>query len=429
MILSPGARTFVRAAACIAIFFVVLHPAFGQKTPKKAAPKAAPRVKTPDRARSADRNAPAADKIVLRDGKELLGQVVDVKGGLIVARREWVRSNLPDRLAKWEEAERAETATAREQRHRRLEAWRRDRPAVAAPGDRITPWLDRELAKEAGTDVQPPLMTIQLGKGEATSVERRGDQAARALRAAWLLGLPDPESSPLATLADSIAGRGEALEGDDPVTVDSLLPASVASDDQWLLRRAATEVLNDDGLRSIRFGNTVLPEPVPGQFPDATLAPKLVEGTIKDVLTGGRADPLPDSLRSVAERGRVGMMVTRIEIAADFGSVAAESTLYYRGQGGWDRGGWRSATVRVGEVPPFVMNAVASDPQVKALLDFVDSIGGGLVSPEMKQRGLSVGTSAGGAAVMARASLTRSLIGLAFDLKPRKEPKGAVSKK
>jgi hypothetical protein len=422
--LSLDARTFARAAACMALLFVVPQTSFGQRTAKKSVSKATPRVKTP--AKATDRDAPSADKIVLSDGKELLGQVVD--GGLIVTRREWVRTNLPDRLAKWEEAERVETATAREQRHRRLDAWRRDRPSVAAPGDRITPWLDRELAKGAVTDTQPTLIAIRLGKGEATKVQRRGDQAAQALRAAWLLGLPDPESSPLATLADSIAGRGTTLEADDPVAIDSLLPPSVESDDHWLLRRASTEALNDDGLRYIRFGNTVLPEPVPGQVPDATLAPKLVEGTIKDVLTGGRADPLPDRLRSVAERGRVGMMVTRIEIAADFGSVAAESTLYYRGQGGWDRGGWRAATVRVGEVPPFVTNAVASDPQVKALLDFVDSIGGGLVSPEMKQRGLSIGTSAGGAAIMARASLTRSLMGVAFDLEPRKVPKGTGSK-
>jgi hypothetical protein len=123
------------------------------------------------------------------------------------------------------------------------------------------------------------------------------------------------------------------------------------------------------------------------------------------------------------------MMVTRIEIAADFGSVAAESTLYYRGQGGWDQAAWRPATVRVSEVPPLVMNMVASDPQVKALLDFVDAIGGGLVSPEIKQTGLTIGTSAGGAAVMARSALTRSLVGVAFNLEAKKPSRGTSSKK
>ncbi len=420
-----GVGALARMAAGVAILLVVTDTAFGQKaSSKKSASKAAARTKT------ADRNAPSADRIVLRDGKELLGQVVGptAKGGLtVLARRDWVRSNLPDRMKPWETAEVAESAAAREQRHLRLEVWRKDRPAVAAPGDRITPWLDRELAKSAGAEDPPALMSIQLGKGEATSVQRRGDQAARALRCAWLLGLPDPEASPLATLMDSIAGRGTLVEADDPVAIDRLLPPSLEPDDRWMLRRAATEVLNDEGLRFIRFGNTVLPEPAPGQAPDPSLGPKLVEGTIKDVLTAGRVDPLPERLHFIADRGRVGMMVTRIEIAADFGSVAAESTLYYRGPGGWDRGGWRGSTVRVGEVPPFVVKAVASDPQVKALLDFVDSIGGGLVSPEMKQRGLTIGTTAGGAAVMARSALTRSLIGLALDLesKPTARPRTA----
>ena len=422
-VLILNARTFARAAACVAILLVVPDAAFGQRSSsKKATSRATTRAKAADRAKAEDRDAPAADRIVLRDGKELLGQVVapTAKGGtVVVARREWLRAHLPDRMGTWEGSERAETAAARDQRHRRLEAWRRDRPAVAAPGDRITPWLDRELANGAGTDAPPTLMAIQLDKGEATSVQKRGDQAARALRSAWLLGLPDPEMSPLATLSDSIAGRGTVLEDEDPVAIDRLLPPSAESDDRWLLRRAATEVLNDEGLRYVRFGNTVLPEPAPGQVPDPALGPRLVEGTIKDVLSGGRVDPLPERLQGVAERGRVGMMVTRIEIAADFGSVAAESTLLYRGQGGWDRGGWRSSTVRVGEVPPFVMNAVASDPQVKALLDFVDSIGGGLVSPQMKQRGLTIGTTAGGAAVMARSALTRSLVGLALDLESK----------
>jgi hypothetical protein len=280
-----------------------------------------------------------------------------------------------------------------------------------------------------GSDDPTTLMAVQLDKGEATSVQRRGDQAARTLRAAWLLGLKDPESSPLATLMDSVAGRGTQIEAVDPVAIDSLLPPAIEPDDRWLLRRAATEVLNDEGLRYIRFGNTLLSEPLPGQAPDPSLGPKLVEGTIKDVLTGGRVDPLPDRLRSVADRGRVGMMVTRIEIAADFGSVAAESTLYYRGQGGWDRAAWRPATVRVGEVPPLVMNMVASDPQVKALLDFVDAIRGGLVSPQIKQTGLTIGTSAGGAAVMARSALTRSLVGVAFNLEAKKPSRGTSSKK
>ena len=111
--------------------------------------------------------------------------------------------------------------------------------------------------------------------------------------------------------------------------------------------------------------------------------------------------------------------MTRIELAANLSSASAEAALYANGTGGWERGAWRSGSLRVGEMPPFVVTAVASDPQVKSLLDLVDSLGAGLVSPEMKQRGLAIGTTAGGAAIMARAALIKALTVLAFDLEDK----------
>jgi hypothetical protein len=405
-------RKLFAAAACLAILLAVPDMSSAQGRRKKS-------TKAPPRAKAADRNASAADRIALRDGKELLGQVAEPasKGALVViARREWLRNRFPARMEEWAVAERKAAATALAQRRQRLEAWRRARPSVAAPGDRITPWIDRELAKQPGADRPATLMAVQIPRAEVATVQKRGDQATRALRAAWLLGLPEPETTPLATLVDSIAGRGMSMEGDDPFSVDRLLPLSIEPEDRWVLRRAATEVLNDDGLRFIRIGASVLPEPVPGQPPDPKLGATLVDGTIRDVLAGGRADPLPGRLGGIGQRGRVGAMVTRIELAADLSSASAEAALYANGTGGWERGAWRSGSLRVGEMPPFVVTAVASDPQVKSLLDLVDSLGAGLVSPEMKQRGLAIGTTAGGAAIMARAALIKALTVLAFDL-------------
>ncbi|MHC5540552.1 hypothetical protein ACYOEI_20215, partial [Singulisphaera rosea] len=97
----------------------------------------------------------------------------------------------------------------------------------------------------------------------------------------------------MSTLIDSIPGRAPYLERDDPVDIDSLLPPALESDERWFLRRAATEVLQDEGLRFIRIGSTLLAEPMAGQRPNPTAGATIVEGTIRDVLTGGRADPLP----------------------------------------------------------------------------------------------------------------------------------------
>jgi hypothetical protein len=197
------------------------------------------------------------------------------------------------------------------------------------------------------------------------------------------------------------------------------LPPALETADRWLLRRAATEVIHDKGLRFIRFGNTIMPEPMPGQPLDPSAGVALVEGTIRDALGVGGGDPLSSRLRDAAARGRAGLMVTRIEIAPDLGSVSAESTLYYRAGGGWERGAWRSQGLAVGSVPPVVVSIVAGDPQVKAVLDLIDTIGAGFVSPAMKERGLAVGTTVGWAVVLARAALVRSLMGVAFDVEAK----------
>jgi hypothetical protein len=93
------------------------------------------------------------------------------------------------------------------------------------------------------------------------------------------------------------------------------------------------------------------------------MGPALVEGTVRDVLGVGATDSLPARLRAIAARGRVGAMVTRIGIAPDLGSASAESTFYYHNGSDWDRGGWRSASLQVGAVPPMVVSIVAKDPK------------------------------------------------------------------
>jgi hypothetical protein len=181
------------------------------------------------------------------------------------------------------------------------------------------------------------------------------------------------------------------LANDDPIAVDRLLSPCAERADHWLLRRAATEVLHDEGLRFIGFGSTILSEPVPGQPIAPATGVKLVEGTIRDVLGVGRADSLQLSLGAVATRSRAGMILTRIVIAPDLTTASAESTLYCYNGSNWDRAVWRSQSLEVGTVPPIVVTMFAADPQVQAVMNLIDSIGAGFVSPEMKERGFGRG--------------------------------------
>jgi hypothetical protein len=426
-----GTGLLVVAVMCPALVMEMSGPTLAQQgtIPRKSRAKRAPAKKSvaasTRRPKGGAEEKSAADRITLRDGKELLGQVDESAPNAaltILARRELVRTTLPVWAKRWEDAEREVTAGAARQRRERLVGWRRDRPAESAAGDRITAWLDRELSGSSSPVAPTPLIAIRPDRGDVSAVERRSELAAQALRSAWLLGLADPETTPLVRLKDAIASRGTNLEGAQPIALDRLLPPGFEPDDRWLLRRAATEVLHDEGLRFIRFDNTILPEPVPGQPLDPATGATLVEGTIRDVLGVGGTDSLPSRLRAVAERGRVGVMVTSIGIAPDLGSVSAEASLYYRQGSDWGRGVWRSQGLRVGSVPPVVVSLVAGDPQVKAVMDLIDLIGAGFVPPEMKERGLVVGTTIGGAVVLARTALVRSLAGLAFEV----EGKGSV---
>src|SRR3954454_7861655 len=92
----------------------------------------------------------AADEITLRDGKVLLGQVVEPapRGTLsVVVRRSWAESELPDWYARWKNAEAPSIRRARSQRLERLTTWRRNRAPFVNADDPILAWIDRETAQ------------------------------------------------------------------------------------------------------------------------------------------------------------------------------------------------------------------------------------------------------------------------------------------
>src|SRR3954454_23439784 len=74
--------------------------------------------------------ASAADAVTLRDGKVVLGQVVEPapRGKfLVIVRRAWAEKNLPEKFKVWEAAEATSVKKAKAERIARLEAWKRDR--------------------------------------------------------------------------------------------------------------------------------------------------------------------------------------------------------------------------------------------------------------------------------------------------------------
>ena len=70
-------------------------------------------------------------------------------------------------------------------------------------------------------------------------------------------------------------------------------------------------------------------------------------------------------------------------------------------------------------IPPIVGSMVGTDPQAKAIMNLIDSIGAGFVQPDTNERALAVGATVGAAVVLARTALIRSLTALAFDVEDK----------
>ncbi|WP_406695817.1 hypothetical protein V5E97_32935 [Singulisphaera sp. Ch08] len=340
----------------------------------------------------------AADEITLRDGKVLLGQVVEPapRGTLVVlVKRAWAEAEIPDWYARWKSVEAPSLRRARTQRLDRLVAWRRTRTPFANADDAILAWINREIAAlgDPETNSESTLMSVKLNRGEVRSVVRRPKSSAKMLRQGWLSGFPRAESMPLDRLAESLEGRGFAAEeGLTPVSVDRLLPLPVETEAQWTTRRAATEVSTDPGLKFVRTGSILLPEPEPGQPLQMGGALSALSDLTK-LLEDRATDPLVESLGKIAARGRIGALVTELEISPDFTMVRVNSTLWVRRADRWVPAGSRSAAVRPDELAANAGAPLADDPQVKGVFKLADSIGLGMVSDEMKKRSLSIGAA------------------------------------
>ncbi len=376
----------------------------------------------------------AADSVVLRDGSTLVGSLVELapRGQTqLVVRKDWAAAHVPELLKRWDLAEAHAAQAAQRQRKDRLEAWRKDRGAGAGKPDPILDWIDRERARLSDPDAwkNAPLRIVKPARADVKTVTRAPKGAGRLLKLAWIANFPKPETMTLDALKGSLAGRGFDVESSAPVSLDALLPLQTEPDRKWLLRRAATEITFDDGLRLLNYQGVVIPEPAPGQALGA-LDLKGAVASLKQLLgdqTGG--DPLVTSLREIAAKGKVGAIVTKLDIAADFTSVSIEMTLWVRQQGDrWGPAGGRSATVRPDDLGPDAGKDLAADPQIATAFQVVESLGFGTIDPAVKQRSLSIGAATRKALGMAKGAAQADLSALVLPVgeAPPPGPKDAA---
>jgi hypothetical protein len=374
---------------------------------------------------------PVADVVTLRDGTRVLGELIEAprRPTALLVRRAWVREHAPDWARRWEAAESSSTARAVAQRRERLTDWRRDR-ALTAPGpggpDKITPWVERELARlRPGADAtSTPLMSVRLNSSDIQKVTRHPRTAAGLLRQAWLVRTRNPETLSVDTLRGELEGRGLLVSERSSPSVDRLLPPQLETDAVWLSRRAATEILNDPGLRFLRYRGMVLPDSGSGAPPGLEALPAL-----GGLVTGALEDPLPGCLRRLGSQGKAGAVVTTLEIAPDMSMAAVEVSLWLRQAGDhWAPVGSRTARVRPQDLGPDAGKDLATDPQVEMAFRLVEAVGLREVGPELKRQALSMGAATRRALAQARTMAQTDLTALALPVfdRPDDDPTPAA---
>jgi hypothetical protein len=369
--------------------------------------------------------AAAADRITLRDGSIVLGLVTAAGSGPrgsieLLVRRDWAEKHVASWVKKWDKALESSSRLAARQRRERLQAWRRERAGGVPADDRIVGWIDGELQRldQPGRLWGTAILPVRLARGDVRGMVRQSQANARLLRLGWLCEIPDAETLPPDSLADAVETRGFMPKGDDAPSLSRLLPIVPEGDTEWLARRAATELAVDSDLRFIRYQDMVLPD-IKGGQPLAGLDLSSALASITRLLDPGQArvDPLAGSLRKVGERGRVGAMVTRLDLAADLGQVTVETTLWVRTGGDrWVPFVARSAAVRPDEVAPDAGQRLAGDPQVGTAFALVESLGLGAIPPELKERSLRMGAATEKALGTARSVINQDLQGLTLPI-------------
>jgi hypothetical protein len=366
----------------------------------------------------------AADRVTLRDGSVVLGLVTSTmagpRGGSVelLVRRVWAETNLAQQMRRWDRSNAATTKLANGQRQKRLEIWKRERARHVGSDDRIITWIDRELMRladpaQTGRSI---LFSVRLPRNEVLGMERRPAAVERLLRLAWLCDLPDPESIPVNQLKDELEGRGFAIDARgpaQPAAIDRLLPPTPEPEATWLARRAATELLIDSDLRFLRYQDVLIPDAGAGAAqPLGAVGLTTAVSELKRLLDldQDRTDPLVEKLKAIAAKGRIGAVVTRLDIQPDLSRVTVECTLWVRtAPERWVPFGSRSATVKPDDLRPDAGQNLAADPQVQGVFKLVEMLGLGAIPADVKDRSLRIGASTEKALGMARDACNQDL--------------------
>jgi hypothetical protein len=370
-------------------------------------------------------NPHASERVLLQDGSTVRGIITKLqpgsKGGVeMLVRRDWAETHLKSWYGRWDKSLAAGSRAAARQRLDRLIGWRRERSAKVAADDRIVAFIDREVKRleaPATATARSALMPVTLSRGDVRSFNRQTPANVRLMLLGWSCGIPDVETMKLDDLKDAVEARGFAPEGENVPSIAGLMPLVQEPEIQWLARRAATELAVDDDLRFVRYHDMVMPDTPAGAGAGAALGAADLSAALGSLarlldLDAGQAkdDPLVERFRKIGDSGRVGAIVTRLEVPTDLARASVESTLWVRAAAErWVPFVVKSSSIRPEDVAADEGNNIGSDPQVQKAFSIVESLGLGQVSPAMKDRALRMGAATQKALGASRGEMARAL--------------------
>ncbi len=362
-----------------------------------------------------DASLSAADRLVLRDGSVVLGQVVNERvpfgGTAFLVRRSWAEKNLPALARQWTQAEALGVRKARRERKERLHAWRVDRANAGDGPDAVSRWIDRETALLSTlSPPRSPLIKVPIAAREIRSIDRKDPQTAQLLRLGWLARIDDVESLSVNELTDVLSIQGQ-IPLNDPAAVDALLPLYPESESNWRMRRAATETALEPALRFVQFREFVLAESDPSDSDPDNVTALLDSPAGRDAFGAIQAvkpdDPLQERFALVESRGRIGLMMSHVRFNIDSDRAEADTTLWVRqADGHWVSVLTKSGSARTNE--PADARPVAGAP-VKTALLILESVASRPASPEESRERQRAGAAGERALARAREALWRDL--------------------
>ncbi|MBI3863328.1 MAG: hypothetical protein HY290_15665 [Planctomycetia bacterium] len=359
-----------------------------------------------DRPAHADKPIPASDlavdQVSIKGGPKLLGAILgrEANGALAFAvRRDWLKKAHPKFFDSTLRDETAETRNALAELQRRIEDWRKER----APEGAFEFFLKKEAERvekelkaiDAGTrDEGAPFMVVDVAPAKVDRVVGHPPQRRAVAQAAWRAGVADVESRSAASLAQELKKRNVAAVDDADELLD-LLPPRRENDAAWAARKAIVEYQHRKPLDFQGTGGLLLKA---GEKLQAANGAKLIQeliqslagGSLQDLLDPPAGKPARPATGSAPADGKwlatvsktaaaedvSGFRVTRVEQNIAASRVEVETRFVARLPDGSWRTVWQHVEKADASKPrEDAEQQILQDPQVRAALDLVKSVG------------------------------------------------------